>query len=112
MSGEENGKQLQYAARYLAEATELIRLQEELLALLRARGIDAEVAENVLDSLRTAAAIMADHKNELEAETSAVRHGLRLATGYPSIRGAELTLQALLSRYITRLSRAEEKLHL
>jgi hypothetical protein len=66
MSIADEGKQSLYAARYLSEVRELIRLQEEIVALLRSRETDAEVAENVLLSLRTAAAIVADVTNAVE----------------------------------------------
>lgn len=78
--------QLALAKRSLLDTAKLIRLQEELVVLLRAKGSDAEVSTNLLSTFRTTASILADHANTLERqiETEAMARELGQKPPRPS----------------------------
>jgi hypothetical protein len=60
--------QLALAKRNLSETAQLIQLQEQLVASMRARGSDAEVPDHLLSTFKTVAYIWASHTEVLDRE--------------------------------------------
>jgi hypothetical protein len=66
---------LSLAERHVAEATAVIQEQEQLIVELRDRGHDTELAESLLEKLRTAAEAMAQHQASIEEQIRLLESG-------------------------------------
>jgi hypothetical protein len=93
-------EQLALTDRNLSETAELIEQQEKLVASLRAKGSDAEVAENVLDAFRTATVMMAERKRFLERAPNCRERESRLKE---IMRKCSYAILASLAQSLTRL---------
>jgi hypothetical protein len=59
---------LSLAERHVAEAAQVIQQQEQLIVKMRDDGQDTELAESLLEKLRTAARAMAKHQKSIETQ--------------------------------------------